>query len=237
MTRPDTGRWPPRRAARAPPGGTRETPWYSRRTRSPRVRGYGLPGPAPRWEALRGHIHHAVVTHAFDAERNTFTHAYGSAALDASLLLIPRDGFLPATDPRVLGTIAAVRRELSDGGLVRRYSTAATDDGAKGSEGLFIACSFWLVDALHASGQKQDAADLFERLLALRNDVGVQPLRPGRQRPPTAHGERDPQRLPDDTMTTRPVAVIDRVTLVVSDLDRTEEDYINMRSPCLGYAG
>ena len=137
------------------------------------VRGYSLPGPAPRWEALREQIHHDVVTHAFDAGRNTFTQAYGSAALDASLLLIPRVGFLPGTDPRVLGTINAVRRELSDGGLVRRYSTAETDDGLKGSEGLFIACSFWLVDALHASGRQWDAIDLFERLLLLRNDVGL----------------------------------------------------------------
>jgi GH15 family glucan-1,4-alpha-glucosidase len=137
------------------------------------VRGYGLPGPAPRWEQLRDQIHRDVVTHAFDAERNTFTQAYGSAALDASLLLIPRVGFLPAADPRVLGTIAAVRRELSEGGLVRRYQTAETDDGVKGSEGLFIACSFWLVDALHASGQQHDATGLFERLLQLRNDVGL----------------------------------------------------------------
>ena len=113
------------------------------------------------------------MTRTFDAGRNTFTRAYGSTALDASLLLIPRVGFLPATDPRVLGTIAAIRRELSDGGLVRRYSTDATDDGLKGSEGLFIACSFWLVDALHAAGQQEDAAGLFERLLGLRNDVGL----------------------------------------------------------------
>jgi GH15 family glucan-1,4-alpha-glucosidase len=137
------------------------------------VREYGLPGPAGRWEKLRDQIHHDVVTHAFNAERNTFTQAYGSRALDAALLLIPRVGFLPATDPRVLGTIAAVRRELSDGGLVRRYSTSETDDGLKGSEGLFIACSFWLVDALYASGQRRDAIDLFERLVALRNDVGL----------------------------------------------------------------
>jgi GH15 family glucan-1,4-alpha-glucosidase len=137
------------------------------------VRGYGLPGPAERWERLRDRIHRDVVTNAFDAGRNTFTQAYGSRALDASLLLIPRVGFLPATDPRVLGTIAAIRRELSDGGLVRRYSTTATDDGLKGSEGLFIACSFWLVDALYASGQQREAIDLFERLLALRNDVGL----------------------------------------------------------------
>jgi len=137
------------------------------------VRGHGLPGPVLRWEALREQIHHDVVTRAFDAGRNTFTQAYGSAALDASLLLIPRVGFLPATDPRVLGTITAVRRELSEGGLVRRYSTTATDDGVKGGEGLFIACSFWLVDALHASGQQRDAVSLFERLLLLRNDVGL----------------------------------------------------------------
>jgi GH15 family glucan-1,4-alpha-glucosidase len=137
------------------------------------VRTHGLPGPVVRWEALREQIHHDVVTHAFDAGRNTFTQAYRSTALDASLLLIPRVGFLPATDPRVVGTIAAVRRELSEGGLVRRYSTTETDDGLKGGEGLFIACSFWLVDALHASGQQRDAVDLFERLLLLRNDVGL----------------------------------------------------------------
>ena len=138
------------------------------------VRTHGLPGPAPRWEALRDQIHHDVVTHAFDADRNTFTQAYGSTALDASLLLIPRVGFLPGTDPRVLGTIAAIRRELSeDSGLIKRYQTNETDDGLKGSEGLFIACSFWLVDALCAAGQRQDAIDLFKRLLGLRNDVGL----------------------------------------------------------------
>jgi GH15 family glucan-1,4-alpha-glucosidase len=138
------------------------------------VRTHGLPGPAPRWEAIRDQIHHDVVTHAFDADRNTFTQAYGSTALDASLLLIPRVGFLPGTDPRVLGTIAAIRRELSeDSGLIKRYQTNETDDGLKGSEGLFIACSFWLVDALCAAGQRRDAIDLFERLLGLRNDVGL----------------------------------------------------------------
>jgi len=137
------------------------------------VRTHGLPGPAVHWERLRDQVHHDVVTHAFDAGRNTFTQAYGSAALDASLLLIPRLGFLPGTDPRVLGTIAAVRRELSEDGLVKRYQTSQTNDGLKGGEGLFIACSFWLVDALYASGQRRDAVDLFERLLLLRNDVGL----------------------------------------------------------------
>jgi GH15 family glucan-1,4-alpha-glucosidase len=137
------------------------------------VHAHGLPGPAQRWEQLRDEIHHDVVTHAFDSERNTFTQAYGSRALDASLLLIPRVGFLPAADPRVLGTIEAIRRELTEDGLVRRYQTTETNDGVNGSEGLFIACSFWLVDALHASGRQQDATDLFERLLLLRNDVGL----------------------------------------------------------------
>ena len=137
------------------------------------VRTHGLPGPVLRWEQLRDQIHNDIATRAFDAERNTFTQAYGSSALDASLLLIPRLGFLPATDPRVLGTIAAVRRELSEGGLVKRYQTTETDDGVKGGEGLFIACSFWLVDALGAAGQWQDAVGLFERLLRLRNDVGL----------------------------------------------------------------
>ncbi len=137
------------------------------------VRTHGLPGPVLRWEQLRDQIHHDVVTRAFDTQRNTFTQAYGSTALDASLLLMPRVGFLPATDPRVLGTIGAIRRELTEDGLVRRYQTTDTDDGLKGTEGVFIACSFWLVDALHAAGEQQAATDLFERLLLLRNDVGL----------------------------------------------------------------
>ncbi len=137
------------------------------------VRTHGLPGPAERWEQLRDEIHRDVVTHAFDVHRNVFTQAYDSPALDASLLLIPRVGFLPGTDPRVLGTINAIRRELTEDGLVRRYQTSVTNDGLEGSEGVFIACSFWLVDALNASGQRQEAADLFERLLSLRNDLGL----------------------------------------------------------------
>ncbi len=137
------------------------------------VRTQGLPGPVLHWEQLRAEIHDDVITHGFDPERNTFTQAYGSAAVDASLLLIPRLGFLRPTDPRVVGTIAAVRRELGEGGLIKRYQTTDTDDGVKGGEGLFIAGSFWLVDALYASGQQADAVDLLERLLDLRNDVGL----------------------------------------------------------------
>ncbi len=171
-TEPDNGLWEVR-GGRQHFTHSKVMAWAAADRMARSVRTYGLPGPALRWEQLRDQIHHDVVTHAFDAGRNTFTQAYGSAALDASLLLIPRVGFLPATDPRVLGTITAVRRELSEDGLVRRYQTTQTDDGVKGGEGLFIACSFWLVDALHAAGQRQDATDLFERLLLLRNDVGL----------------------------------------------------------------
>jgi GH15 family glucan-1,4-alpha-glucosidase len=169
---PDNGMWEVR-GARQHFTHSKVMAWVAADRMARSVRMHALPGPARRWEQLRDQIHHDVVTYAFDAKRNTFTQAYGSTALDASLLLIPRVGFLPATDPRVLGTIAAIRRELSEDGLVKRYQTADTDDGVKGSEGLFVACSFWLVDALHASGQEREAVDLFERLLLLRNDVGL----------------------------------------------------------------
>jgi GH15 family glucan-1,4-alpha-glucosidase len=137
------------------------------------VRDHGLPGPGKRWEALRQELKKDVLRNAFDEERNTFTQAYGSKALDASLLLIPRVGFLPADDPRVLGTIDAIQRELTDDGLVRRYSVLETDDGVAGGEGLFVACSFWLVDALYGAGRHGEAIALYERLLGLRNDVGL----------------------------------------------------------------
>ncbi|MEN8654341.1 glycoside hydrolase family 15 protein [Streptomyces sp. 21So2-11] len=126
---------------------------------------------------LRETIHHEVCTQGFDPERNTFTQSYGSTELDAATLLIPRVGFLPPDDPRVIGTVDAVRRELSTpDGLVRRYPTIgdhAGVDGLKGDEGAFILCSFWLVDALALTGRLDEAHALFERLLALRNDLGL----------------------------------------------------------------
>lgn len=137
------------------------------------VRRSGLPGPVQRWEALRETIHADVLREGFDPERNTFVQSYGSTALDASLLLIPRVGFLPPADPRVLGTIRAVQHELTEDGLVLRYRTGHTDDGLPGGEGVFLACSFWLVDALAGAGRRTEAATLFERLLGLRNDVGL----------------------------------------------------------------
>ncbi|WP_336649466.1 glycoside hydrolase family 15 protein [Kocuria rosea] len=137
------------------------------------VRRSGLPGPVRRWEALRETIHADVLRHGFDTARNTFVQSYGGTALDASLLLIPRTGFLPPGDPRVTGTIEAVLRELTEDGLVHRYRTGPADDGLPGDEGVFLACSFWLVDALAGAGRRTEAVRLFERLLGLRNDVGL----------------------------------------------------------------
>lgn len=137
------------------------------------VRDSGLPGPADRWEALRDTIHADVMANGFDAERNTFVQSYGRPELDASLLLIPRVGFLAPDDPRVVGTIEAVQRELTHDGFVLRYRQEQSDDGVPGGEGVFLACSFWLVEALLGAGRRREARELFERLLALRNDVGL----------------------------------------------------------------
>jgi GH15 family glucan-1,4-alpha-glucosidase len=134
---------------------------------------FGLEAPIERWARVRDEIHKEVCERGYDAERNTFTQYYGSSELDASTLTIPLHGFLPATDERVAGTIDAVWRELGDDGFVARYSTDETDDGLPGSEGQFLACSFWLVSALALAGRKDDARTLFERLLALRNDLGL----------------------------------------------------------------
>jgi GH15 family glucan-1,4-alpha-glucosidase len=131
-------------------------------------------GDIGRWRAMRETVHREVCRHGYDADRNTFTQFYGSHELDAATLLIPRLGFLPASDPRVTGTVDAVRRELNHGGFVRRYTFDDSHvDGLPGREGAFLACSFWLAHALHATGRDADARDLFEKLLAVRNDVGL----------------------------------------------------------------
>ncbi|MGW0559257.1 glycoside hydrolase family 15 protein [Streptomyces sp. NPDC003016] len=133
-----------------------------------------LPGDADRWRAMRDEVHREVCEKGYDPERNTFTQWYGSTALDAATLLIPRTGFLPPDDPRVVGTVEAVQSELGHGGFIRRYSTDdRTVDGLPGDEGTFLACSFWLVDALRMTGRTKEARELFERLLTLRNDVGL----------------------------------------------------------------
>jgi len=137
------------------------------------VKRLGLEGPIERWEAQCQEIHAEVCAKGFDAATGSFVQSYGSRELDASLLLLPMVGFLPPDDPRVQGTIAAVERELLVDGFLLRYDTRAGTDGLPGREGAFLACTFWLVDAYVVSGRLDDARRLYERLLTLRNDVGL----------------------------------------------------------------
>ncbi len=133
----------------------------------------GLEGPVETWRELRDRIHAQVCDKGFDADNNTFVQSYESNFLDASLLLIPQVGFLAADDPRVTGTIAAVEKHLLVDGLVLRYSTATNVDALPAGEGAFLACSFWLADSYLLTGRRTEAEALFERLLALGNDVGL----------------------------------------------------------------
>ncbi|MEO7981681.1 MAG: glycoside hydrolase family 15 protein [Sporichthyaceae bacterium] len=130
-------------------------------------------GPVDRYRALRAEIHADVLTKGYDSERQTFTQYYGSRGLDAALLLIPQVGFLPPEDERVRGTLRAVMSELAADGMVRRYDTDEGADGLPGDEGAFLACSFWLADALVLDGRVDEGRARFERLLELRNDVGL----------------------------------------------------------------
>ncbi|MGW6905497.1 glycoside hydrolase family 15 protein [Streptomyces sp. NPDC054940] len=132
-----------------------------------------LEGDLVGWREFRDEVHREVCEKGYDAERNTFTQYYGSRELDAALLLIPRVGFLPPDDPRVIGTIDAIRAELSHAGFLRRYSQETPVDGLPGGEGTFLACSFWLAEALHMTGRTQEAHELFDRLVHLANDVGL----------------------------------------------------------------
>ena len=136
----------------------------------------GLPGPGDRWHEIARKIHDEVCAHGYSEARGAFTQSYGSAELDAAVLLIPEVGFLPPEDPRVVSTVEAIQRDLVSDGLVRRYqlaSGASAVDGLSGSEGAFLACSFWLVNALQMIGKEEAGHELFDRLLSLRNDVGL----------------------------------------------------------------
>jgi GH15 family glucan-1,4-alpha-glucosidase len=134
---------------------------------------FGMEGPVDRWRKVRDTIHADVCAHGFNASLNSFTQYYGGKTLDASLLLMSQVGFLAADDPRIAGTIKAVEQELLRDGFVLRYSTDAVDDGVGGPEGAFLACSFWLADAYVLSGRREEAIELFERLLSLRNHLGL----------------------------------------------------------------
>lgn len=134
---------------------------------------FGLKGPVDRWRALAADIHADVCRHGFDRDIDSFVQSYGSKQLDASLLLLPAVGFLPPEDPRIAGTIKAIEQRLLMDGLVMRYDTAESEDGLPPGEGAFLACSFWLVDAYILQKRWSDARTLFDRLLDLRNDVGL----------------------------------------------------------------
>ena len=144
---------------------------FDRAVRS--IEEFGLDGPVERWREVRSSIHQEVCELGYDPKQNTFVQAFGDATLDASLLLIPLVGFLPPDDPRVQGTVAAIERRLLRDGFVMRYDTGTEVDGLPPGEGAFLACSFWLVDNYVLLGRYDEACALFERLLALRNDVGL----------------------------------------------------------------
>jgi GH15 family glucan-1,4-alpha-glucosidase len=138
------------------------------------VEEHGLDGPVEHWREQRDRIHAEVLERGFDAELGSFTQSYGSNELDASLLLIPLVGFLPATDARVRGTIEAIERELLRDGLVLRYRIhEESADGLPGGEGVFLPCSFWLCDCYELLERHDDAHALFERLVGLTNDLGL----------------------------------------------------------------
>ncbi len=134
---------------------------------------FQLNGPVDHWRGLRRQIHDDVCANGYDTRRNSFVQFYGSQDLDASLLMMPLVGFLPPGDPRVVGTVEAIERELVVDGFVRRYRTHESVDGLPAGEGVFLPCSFWLADNLHLQGRQYEAERLFERLLALCNDVGL----------------------------------------------------------------
>jgi GH15 family glucan-1,4-alpha-glucosidase len=134
---------------------------------------FGLEGPLERWREIRDTIHRQVCERGFDPKLNSFVQYYGSRHLDASLLRIALVGFLPPSDPRVLGTVAAIERDLFREGFVMRYDTDTGTDGLPPGEGAFLACSFWLADNYALQGRKRDAERLFERLLKLCNEVGL----------------------------------------------------------------
>jgi GH15 family glucan-1,4-alpha-glucosidase len=130
-------------------------------------------GPVERWRAIRAEIHNEICSKGFDRKRNSFVQYYGASKVDAALLLLPTVGFLPAADPKMLGTVQAIERELVEDGLVWRYVRDGESGGLAGPEGAFLACSFWYVDILKIQGRSKEARRLFGRLLALANDVGL----------------------------------------------------------------
>jgi GH15 family glucan-1,4-alpha-glucosidase len=137
------------------------------------VERYGLKGPVERWRSARDAVHADVSAKAWNDGRKAFTQYYGSDSLDASVLMIPLVGFLPADEPRVVSTVEAIQRELMVDGFVQRYHNSSGVDGLPGSEGAFLPCTFWLADCLAMMGRVDEATTIFTRLVALANDVGL----------------------------------------------------------------
>jgi len=169
---PDQGIWelrgPPQRLTYS-----RVMAWVAMDRAVKSVERYGLEGPVDRWRKVRDTIHEQVCTLGYNAEVGSFTQAYGSKELDASLLLLSRMGFLPITDPRVIGTVEAVQRELVVDGFVLRYRSSSGVDGLPGDEGAFLPCTLWLVAALAKLGRTDQALEFFNRVVAVANDVGL----------------------------------------------------------------
>jgi GH15 family glucan-1,4-alpha-glucosidase len=137
------------------------------------VEKFGLDGPVDRWRSIRDQIRNEILDRGFHRKRNAFVQFYGSDVPDASLLMLPSLGFIDANDPRMAGTVAFIRKELASNGFIRRYPTNPEIDGLPPGEGSFLLCTFWLADVLALQNQYDEAAELFEKLLALRNDVGL----------------------------------------------------------------
>jgi len=133
----------------------------------------GLDGPIEHWRAVAAQIHDSICSHGYDPELGSFVQAYGTQRLDGSLLLVPTTGFLPIDDPRIVGTVRAIEHRLVVDGLVMRHDPAEVETGLRHGEGAFLPCSFWFADALAMLGRTVEARAWFDRLLALRNDVGL----------------------------------------------------------------
>lgn len=172
--RPDAGIWEVRGPARQFTH-SKLMAWAAFDRAVKTVETFGVSGPVEKWRRLCDTIRRDICTKGFDAGKNSFVQYYGGETLDAALLVMPELGFLPPEDPRLLGTVAAIERELCIDGLVRRYSVSAKGqvDGLPGDEGAFLACSFWLADVYAMQGRHDDAERLFEHLLSLRNDLGL----------------------------------------------------------------
>jgi GH15 family glucan-1,4-alpha-glucosidase len=169
---PDEGIWEVR-GPRRPFTHSKMMAWVAVDRAVKAVERFGQEGPVERWRRLRAAIHADVCEHGFDPGLGAFVQYYGSKLLDASLLMMPLVGFLPADDPRVLGTVSAIQKHLMSDGLVARYHTVPDVDGLPPGEGAFLPCTFWLADNLALQGRVDEAREIFERLLSLQNDVGL----------------------------------------------------------------